>query len=113
MFESLDVQSFVNFVGGAIVIFFLAWQVIEKAFGNIEWIKGKKEKKDKEKREKEEKEMKELMEEILIPPILEEIETINGEQNQKLDMLLRSTNDTMRVELLKTYFKYRPYKKIP
>ena len=47
-----------------------------------------------------------------MPPILKEIETINDEQNQKLDRLVKSSNDTIRLELLRTYFKYRPYKKI-
>lgn len=113
MFDLLETQNFINLIGGAIIIFFLAWQVIEKAFGNIGWIKSRREKKEKEQLEKKEEEIRFLVKDNIIPPILNEINMINTAQNFKLDKLLKSSNDTMRVELLRTYFKYRPYKKIP
>ena len=106
-------QSLINLIGGLIILFFLGWQVVEKAFGNIGWVKDKREKKEKEKTKKREKEITLLVKETIIPPILEEIISINDKQNAKLDNLLKSSNDTMRIELLRTYFKYRPYKKIP
>lgn len=113
LLEVFQAQNLINLIGGLIILFFLAWQVIEKAFGNIGWIKARHEKHEKDAMAKKEKEITSLVREIIIPPILEEIEQINDRQNVKLDNLLKSTNDTMRLELLRVYFKYRPYKKIP
>lgn len=107
--EIFQGQNIINLVGGAIILFFLIWQVIEKAFGNIGWFKKQKE----ARLEKQEREITSLVKKIVVPPILEEIETINGEQNKKLDCLLSSSNDTIRLELLRIYFHYRPYKQIP
>ena len=104
--------NIVNLVGGAIILFFLVWQVVEKACGNISWVKARREKREKEKAETRKKEITTLVNNVIVPPILKEIETINDEQNQKLDRLVKSSNDTIRLELLRTYFKYRPYKKI-
>lgn len=106
-------ENFLSFLGGAIILFYLAWQVIEKAFGNVSWIKSLHEKRDKKQREKREKEITTLVKEVVVPPIIKEIEEINDRQNRKLDDLLRSSNDTLRIELLRIYFSYRPYKKIP
>lgn len=109
----LQTENFLSFLGGAIILFYLAWQVIEKAFGNVSWIKTLHEKRDKRQREKREKEITILVKDVVIPPIIQEIEDINDKQNRKLDDLLRSSNDTLRIELLRLYFNYRPYKKIP
>lgn len=106
-------ENFLSFLGGAIILFYLAWQVIEKAFGNVSWIKNLHEKRDKRQREKREKEITALVKDVVVPPIIQEIEEINDRQNRKLDDLLRSSNDTLRIELLRIYFSYRPYKKIP
>ena len=113
MLEFLQSQPVINFIGGIIIFLFLVWQVIEKAFGNIGWFKKRKDEREKARLLKQEKEITSLVSKNIIPPILEEIETINGEQNKKLDCLVNSTNDTMRLELLRVYFHYRPYKKIP
>ena len=109
IFQSLVV----NLVCGAIILFFLLWQVVEKAFGNIDWIKSRRSKKEKKDLEKRDKEITELIQNKIIPPILKEIEDINERQTEKLDRLVKSSNDTMRVELTRIYFKYQPYKKIP
>lgn len=111
--EIFQGQNVVNLVGGAIILFFLLWQVVEKAFGNIGWFKKRREAREKARLERQEKEITELVSKNIVPPILTEIETINGEQNKKLDSLVKSTNDTMRLELLRVYFHYRPYKQIP
>lgn len=111
--DFFKLENFASFIGGLIIIFWAVWQIIEKAFGNISWIKNKKEKKEKEKREKREKEISIYINDVIVPPFLEKIKDINDEQNKKLDCLLKSTNDTMRIELLRTYFRYRKYKKIP
>lgn len=109
----LQTEDFLSLLGGSIILFYLAWQVIEKAFGNVSWIKTLHEKRDKKQREKKEKEITILVKDVVIPPIIQEIEDINDKQNRKLDDLLRSSNDTLRIELLRLYFNYRPYKKIP
>jgi len=109
----LQTENFLSFLGGAVILFYLAWQVIEKAFGNVSWIKALHEKRDKKQREKREKEITTLVKDVVIPPIIQEIEDINDKQNKKLDDLIQSSNDTLRIELLRIYFNYRPYKKIP
>lgn len=109
----LQTENFLSFLGGAVILFYLAWQVIEKAFGNVSWIKSLHEKRDKRVREKREKEITTLVKDVVIPPIIQQIEDINDKQNKKLDDLIQSSNDTLRIELLRIYFNYRPYKKIP
>ena len=111
--ELFESYSFTELVGGAIIIFFLTWQIIEKAFGNIDWIKNRRETKEKIQKEKRNKEVTELITQQIIPPILKEIEDINEQQTKKLDKLIESSNDTMRVELTRIYFKYQKYKQIP
>lgn len=109
----LQTENFLSFLGGAVILFYLAWQVIEKAFGNVSWIKSLHEKRDKRVRERREKEITTLVKDVVIPPIIQQIEDINDKQNKKLDDLIQSSNDTLRIELLRIYFNYRPYKKIP
>lgn len=111
--DFFKIDNLASFVGGLIIIFWAVWQIVEKAFGNISWIKNIKEKKEKEKREKREKEITTYINDIILPSFLNKIADINNEQNTKLDCLLKSTNDTMRIELLRAYFRYRKYKKIP
>lgn len=111
--DLLEVQNFASLIGGTIIIFYVVWQVIEKAFGNVSWIKKWKEQREKAADDRIKEKVQNLVLTVLIPPILNEIESINKEQNEKLDKLLKSSNDTIRVELTRIYFKYRSYKKIP
>ena len=43
--------------GYLIILFFLLWQVVEKAFGNIGWFKKRKETREKARLERQEKEI--------------------------------------------------------
>ena len=106
-------QNIASFVGGLIIIVYIVWQAIEKAFSNVGWIKKRREKREQDKLEKSHKETANFVTKVVMPPFMQEIEDINNKQNIKLDKLLRSTNDTMRLELLRVYFHYRPYKQIP
>ena len=105
--DLFKVENLASFVGGAIIIFWAIWQVIEKAFGSTTWIKNLHKKKEEARQEERKKALQPLVNS------LEEIKDIDKTQNIKLDNLLQSSNDTLRIELLRLYFNYRPYKKIP
>ena len=105
--DLFKVENLASFVGGAIIIFWAVWQVIEKAFGSTTWIKNLHKKKEEARQEERKKALQPLVNS------LEEIKDIDKTQNIKLDNLLQSSNDTLRIELLRLYFNYRPYKKIP
>lgn len=106
-------ENIATLFGGLIVIIYTLWQILFKLFSNFSWVKEKREAKEKQKKEEKKREITNIINESVMPPILQEIEDINNEQNSKLDKLLNSSNDTLRGELLKLYFRYRKYKKIP
>jgi len=49
----------------------------------------------------------------LIEKRLDEIIQLNKEQTEKIDNLEESNSDMLRREIVKIYYKYRPYRKIP
>lgn len=105
--DLLKVDNVAVMIGSLLVIFWGIWQIIEKAFGSTTWIKNLHKKREAKRQEERKEALKPLVE------ALEEIKVIDTTQNQKLDNLLQSSNDTLRIELLRMYFNYRPYKKIP
>lgn len=108
-----NLENIATLFGGLIIIIYTLWQILFKLFSNFGWIKEKREAKEKKKREERQKEIIDIINENVMPSIFQEIAEINNEQNSKLDKLLNSSNDTLRGELLKLYFRYRKYKKIP
>lgn len=48
----------------------------------------------------------------IVPPMIEGQLQHNKEQDQKLDKLIQSSNDTLRQEMIQIYHKYLPYQKI-
>ena len=48
----------------------------------------------------------------VLEPMLQDIKDHNKEQDRKLSCLVRSSNDMMRAEIVKIYYRYSPYKKI-
>lgn len=114
--EGLSIATLVEIISGAMILIYGLYQAFIKIFGNIGYFKKKKEEKLKKEKEQRKKEYKEFFEhgaEEIVGEILEKIDSINSEQNIRLDTLVNSTNDILRKEITKIYYKYVPYKKIP
>lgn len=83
-----------------------------KAFGDIGVLKKYKDKKEEAVRQKRKKEYLEDMKEginHMVQPMVDELKANNVEQNKKLEELLRSSNDLLRKEITRIYYKYLPY----
>lgn len=107
----MSIQDITSGLGGLLLLIFSIWQIAEKVCGNMEWFQNLKKKRE----EKEKKKQKELITETvnqILPPIISAIEEKDKAQDEKLNMLIRSSNDMLRKDLVKIYYKYLPYKKI-
>lgn len=108
-------QDIANSIGGLLIICFLVWQAIEKFFGNVGFIKEKRIKREKEEKEKLKNLYQEFTEEFVkefMPTILDKLNEHNEAQDDKLEKLIKSSNDILRKEIVRIYYKYLPYKKI-
>lgn len=109
------IQTIASIIGGLLLLIYFGWQTIEKVAGNIGWVKRRREEKEKEKREKIKQNAieigKELYNQELLPKLIA-LQEENQKQNERLDKLLDSSNDILRKDITKIYYKYLPYKKI-
>ena len=111
----MSIQETANSIGGALILIFLFWQVFEKVCGNFEWFQKMKKKKLEAEQEKQRKIIKDTTEKLaeqILTPIIATLEEKNSVQDAKLDKLLRSSNDMIRKDIVRIYYKYLPYKKI-
>ena len=71
-------------------------------------------KKEAEKKRKEEivKKTTEKVAEQILPPIITTFEEKNRLQDEKLGMLIKSSNDMLRKDIVRIYYKYLPYQRI-
>ena len=114
--EGLDVTAIIEIAGGAMILIYGLYQAFIKVFGNIGYFKKKKEEKLKREKEERKKEYKEFFEhgaEDIVDGLLKKIKEINDEQNDRLDILITSSNDLLRKEITNAYYKYAPFKKMP
>lgn len=112
----IDFSLLVETLSGLMVFIFAAYQAFSKIFGDVGVFKKKKEEKEKEERQKRKEEYSEYLSKSskeIITPVINELKNANEEQNKKLDRLARSSNDVLRREITKIYYKYLPYKKLP
>jgi len=107
----LNFSSIASAVGGFLVLVYLVWQVVVKFCGDKEWFNKRRRERQKQKEEEEKKQLKETIKEV-IEPILSEIKERDSEQDKKLTCLIHSSNDMMRAEIVKIYYRYLPYKKM-
>lgn len=107
----MNFSQIASAVGGVLVLIYLIWQVIIKFLGEKEWFaKHRKEKMAKEeaiRRDRLQKNIKEVL-----APMLQDIKDHNKEQDRKLTCLIHSSNDMMRAEIVKLYYRYYPHRKI-
>ena len=89
----------------------MVWQVIVKFCGDKEWFSKRRKEHQKRKEEENKKQLKETIKEV-IEPMLLKLEERDNEQDKKLTCLIHSSNDMMRAEIVKIYYRYLPYKKM-
>lgn len=107
----MNFSQIASAVGGGLVLIYLIWQVVIKFLGEKEWFaKHRKEKMAKEEAIKRER-LQQNIKEVLVP-ILQDIKDHNEEQDRKITCLMHSSNDMIRVEIIKIYYRYLPYKKM-
>lgn len=107
----MNFSQIASAVGGGLVLIYLIWQVVIKFLGEKEcFAKHRREKMAKEetiKRELLQQNIKEVL-----APMLQDIKDHNEEQDRKITCLMHSSNDMIRVEIIKIYYRYLPYKKM-
>lgn len=111
----MTIQELANSLGGVLILIFLFWQVLEKVCGNFEWFQKIKKKKIKAEKKKQEEIIQKTTEKVaeqILTPIMTTFEEKNRLQDEKLEMLIKSSNDMLRKDIIKIYYKYLPYKKI-
>lgn len=107
----MDISEIVSSIGGLFLLFYLLWQLAEKLFSNVQWFQKLKKKKLEAEEKRQEEITKKVVEQVL-PPIVSVLEKKNEEQDVKLSHLVHSSNDMLRKEIIRVYYKYLPYRKI-
>lgn len=111
----MSLTEITSSIGGFLVFVFAVYEVIEKLCGGMEWYqKLRKKRLAKEKAKQEEiadLTTKKIIDQIL-PPIIAKIDERDNAQDQKLSQLLKSSNDMLRKDIIRIYYKYLPYKRI-
>lgn len=106
-------SSIGNVVGGGLVLIFLLWQVVQKVFDSFGWFEKQKAKKKQKQRDELEADVSDIVEKKILPPILQEMKSINQKQSQQLECLIHSSNDLLRMNINKLYYQYLPTKSMP
>lgn len=107
----MNFSSIASVIGGFLVLIYLVWQVVVKFCGDKEWFSKRRKERQKQKEEENKKQLKETIKEV-IEPMLLELKERDNEQDRKLTCLIHSSNDMMRAEIVKIYYRYLPYKKM-
>lgn len=107
----MEFSSIASAIGGFLVLVYLVWQVVVKFCGDKEWFNKRRRERQKQKEEEDKKQLKETIKEV-IEPMLLEVKRRDEEQDKKLNCLIHSSNDMMRAEIVKIYYRYLPYKKM-
>lgn len=107
----MNFSSIASAIGGFLVLIYLVWQVVVKFCGDKEWFSKRRKERQKQKEEENKKQLKETIKEV-IEPMLLELKERDSEQDRKLNCLIHSSNDMMRAEIVKIYYRYLPHKKM-
>lgn len=114
--ENFTFSDIANAIGGILVLIFATYQICEKIFNNYGLFKKIKQKKEQMEEEKIKKHFKNFLDNAskeILDPLVEEFYQANRKQEETLKNLLNSSNDILRRNITKIYYKYLPYKKIP
>lgn len=107
----MDFSEIASAVGGFLVICYLVWQVIVKLLGDKDWFQKRKKAREAQHLLEEKERLKAVIVET-VPPMLDELKAHNQAQDEKLSKLICSSNDMLRLEIVKIYYRYRPYGRI-
>lgn len=111
----MTIQEVANSLGGILILIFLFWQVLEKVCGNFEWFQKRKKKKIEAEKKRQEEIVQKTTEKVaeqILTPIIATFEEKNRLQDEKLEMLIKSSNDMLRKDIVRIYYKYLSYEKI-
>lgn len=110
-----DVQTIANLVGGALVLSYFIWQVILKIAKETSWFRTAAEKRKERERLQRKCEFEEFSEELIndfIATVIQELKNEDRLNQKRLDLLIHSTNNLLRREIIRIYHDYSPYKQI-
>lgn len=127
----MDLNELIPIIGGALTLVYLTVQLIIKLLGNLDFFQNRKNSKIQKRREEEKKRIIKIFDEVYSEKIkayineaidrqnikldgfLQKQEIVNDNIISKINLLTKSSNDMLRREIVKIYYRYLPYKKIP
>ena len=123
----MDLNELIPIIGGALTLVYLTVQLIIKLLGNLDFFKKRQEFKVQEEKRRIIKIFDEVYSEkiktyineaidrqnIKLDGFLQKQEIVNDNIISKINLLTKSSNDMLRREIVKIYYRYLPYKKIP
>lgn len=110
-----DVQTIANLVGGALILSYFIWQVILKIAKETSWFRTAAEKRKERERLQRKCEFEEFSEELIndfTATVVQELKNEGQLNRKRLDLLVHSTNNLLRREIIRIYHDYSPYKQI-
>ena len=115
MFKDMTPAAWTELVGGFFIFIYILTDVIKKLIDRSKWGQKLKEEKEQKKREAAHKQYKEFTEEFVqsfVPPLMKQLTDQDEKLNSKIDLLTKSSNDLLRMDMNEIYYRYLPYKKI-
>ena len=117
--ENFNVIQIITGLGAAFFILLTAFSGIKTACENLGWVTKKRKEKLEQKQKEEDQRFQKIIDDSIskaiedqVMPKLEETQQANADQQEILKQLTESSNDLMRHEMTKIYYKYLPYRRI-
>lgn len=110
-----DIQTIANLVGGTLVLSYFIWQVIVKITKETSWFRDAAEKRKERERLQRKCEFEEFSEELInnfSATVIQELKNDDQLNQKRLELLVHSTNNLLRREIIRIYHDYSPYKQI-
>lgn len=110
-----DIQTIANLVGGALILLYFIWQVILKIIKETSWFRTAAEKRKERERLQRKREFEEFSEELIndfTATVIQELRNEDRLNQKRLELLIHSTNNLLRREIIRIYHDYSPYKQI-
>lgn len=110
----MNFSEIASAVGGFFVLVYAIWQVIIKFCGDKDWFAKRRKQKQLELEEQRTKSLHKAISDAVSPLAedLKEIKERNKTQDDVLEKLVHSSNDMMRAEIVKIYYRYLPHHKM-
>lgn len=110
----MNFSEIASAIGGFFVLVYAIWQVFIKFCGDKDWFDKRRKQKQLEREEKKEKSLQKVISDAVSPLAedLKEIKARNKAQDDTLEKLVHSSNDMLRAEIVKIYYRYQPHQKM-